>query len=219
MRLLTPPGVFRPRSDSRLLAATVAGMIRPGGRVLDLCTGSGIVAVSAALAGAGEVTAVDLSRRAVATAWLNARRNGVAVRARRGDLYAAVAGLRFDLIATNPPYLPGAEAPARGAARAWEGGPDGRRFLDRIIDGAPAHLAPGGVLLLLHSSVCGVEATLARMDAAGLRGDVAVRERGPLGPLLSARADALEERGLLAPGERDEDVVVFRAAATQGARL
>jgi release factor glutamine methyltransferase len=219
MRLLTPPGVFHPRSDSRLLAATVAEATSPGGRVLDLCTGSGIVAVSAALADAGEVTAVDLSRRAVVTAWLNARRNGVTVRARRGDLFAAVAGQRFDLIATNPPYLPGPEVPTRGAARAWEGGPDGRRFLDRIIDGASGHLAPGGVLLLLHSSVCGVETTLARMDAAGLRGDVVVRERGPLGPLLGARAGVLEERGLLAPGEREEDVVIIRAAAKEEARL
>jgi release factor glutamine methyltransferase len=154
----------------------------------------------------------------VATAWLNARRNGVAVRVRRGDLFAAVPGRRFHLIATNPPYLPGHEVPARGAARAWEGGPDGRRFLDRIIEGAPGHLAPGGVLLLLHSSVCGVETTLARMDAAGLRGDVIVRQRGPLGPLLSARTDALEERGLIPPGEHEEDVVVIRAAAKEGAQ-
>jgi release factor glutamine methyltransferase len=219
MRLFTPPGVFSPRSDSQLLADTVAEATPPGGRVLDLCTGSGIVAVSAALAGAGEVIAVDLSRRAVATAWCNARRNGVAVQVRRGDLFGAVPGQRFDLIATNPPYLPGHEVPVRGPARAWEGGPDGRRFLDRIIDGVPGHLAPGGVLLLLHSSVCGIEATLARMEAVGLRGDVVVRQRGPLGPLLGARAGALEERGLLEPGEREEDVVIIRAAAKEDATL
>lgn len=222
-----PPGVFRPRSDSRLLAATVARFVTPGGaRVLDLGTGSGVVAITAALAGAAVVVAVDVSRRAVVTASVNARLNRTRVEGRHGTLYRPVRGERFGLIASNPPYLPagdppghgsdgpgGGHAPGRGAARAWEGGEDGRFLLDRIIDGAPTHLEPGGILLLAHSSVCGVDTTIARMASAGLDADVLVRERGPLGPLLSARAPALEARGLLRPGEREEDLVIVRGRA------
>jgi release factor glutamine methyltransferase len=214
MRLLTPPGVFRPRSDSRLLARVVRAAAPRAGRVLDVCTGSGIVAISAALAGATEVVAVDLCRRSVVTAGLNARLNRARVDARRGDLYGPVAGERFDLIASNPPYLPGVDPDALGPrdpARAWEGGPDGRTLLDRVVDGAPEHLAGGGVLLVAHSSVCGVEATLARVAAAGLRGEVLERIPGPLGPMLGARAAALEARDLLRPGGREEDIVVIRA--------
>jgi release factor glutamine methyltransferase len=69
------------------------------------------------------------------------------------------------------------------------------------------------VLLVVHSSVNGEAATIEAMRAAGLRPAVAERRRGPLGPLLAARAPMLEARGLLAPGEREEDVLVVRGAA------
>ncbi len=186
-----------------------------GGAALDVCTGSGAIAISAALAGARSVTAVDISRRAVLTVRLNARLNGVRVEALRGDLLAAVPGRRFDVIASNPPYLPSdAEAlPARGRARHTEAGTTGRVLLDRLIDAAPAHLAPGGVLLVTHSSVNGEEATLERMRSAGLDASVVERRRGALGPLLAARAPQLEERGLLPPGERSENLLVVAGAA------
>ena len=104
-----------------MLAERVQEEVIPGFSVLDLCAGSGAVAVAAALAGAGEVTAVDVSRRSALAVRLNAALNGVRVRALQGDLFEPVAGRRFDLIVSNPPYLPGA-LPERGAARAWEGG-------------------------------------------------------------------------------------------------
>jgi release factor glutamine methyltransferase len=184
--------------------------------VLDLCTGSGAIAISAALAGARSVTAVDVSRRAVASAWLGARANGVRVRARLGDLYAAVAGERFDVIVSNPPYLPAADdvLPGRGPERHTEAGRTGRMLLDRIIDGAADHLAPGGVLLVTHSSVNGEAATLTRMRAAGLTPSVAARHTGSLGPLLAVRAPALEASGLLPPGSRTEDLLVVAGDKT-----
>ena len=187
--------------------------LAPDARVLDLCTGSGALAVAAAQAGAGEVTAVDVSRRAVWAARINAWRNGVHVRARRGDLFAAVAGQRFDVIVSNPPYLPSASdrLPERGPARAWEAGFDGRALLDRICSQAPSHLRPGGFLLLMQSSVCGVEATEHSLLAAGLVVEVLARQAGPLGPLLSARAPLLARRGLLPGGLRQEELVVVRA--------
>jgi release factor glutamine methyltransferase len=186
-----------------------------GGRVLDLCTGSGAVAISAARAGARSVTAVDVSRRAVWTVRLNARLNGVRVEARRGDLLDAVRDERFDVICANPPYLPAVEAalPDRGPSRHTEAGRTGRTLLDRIIAAAPAHLLPGGVLLIIHSSVNGEDATVDAMRAAGLEPLVVERRRGPLGPLLAARAPMLEARGLLPPGERQEDLLVVRGRA------
>jgi release factor glutamine methyltransferase len=211
MRVLTIPGVFRPRSDSRLLARLLAAVIEPGRTVLDPFTGTGVLAVTAALAGA-EATAVDVSRRAVVCAWLNGLINGARIRVRRGDMFAPVRGERFDVIVANPPYLPTAsDAEPRGAARAWEGGADGRRVLDRLCRTATEHLTPGGRLLVVHSSVCGPEATADILGRAGMDVEVIARERGPLGPLLRNRARALERRGILAPGQREEDIVVFSA--------
>lgn len=214
MRLVTPPGVFRPISDTWLLAdALDREPLRPGARVLDLCSGSGALAIRAALGGQRVVTAVDVSRLAVWTIKLNAALNRVPVRVLRGDLFAAVAGERFDAIVANPPYVPAArdELPTRGRARAWDAGRDGRALLDRICDHARVHLRPGGSLLVVHSSVLGVEPTVAALRAAGLSVDVPVRERGPLGPLMAGRRAHLEAAGLLAPGQREEDVVVVRA--------
>lgn len=191
----------------------LAGVLREhaaGRDVLDPCTGSGILAISAALGGARSVTAVDVSRRAVLAARLNARLNGVRVRARRGDLLGAVAGEAFDVICANPPYLPAVAGDPRGLQRATEAGSDGRLFVDRLIAAAPGHLRPGGVLLVVHSSINGTARSLELLERAGLIGDVAARHRGPFGPILTARAPVLEERGLIAPGQRDEEVVIVR---------
>ncbi len=210
------PGVFQPRSDTWLLAAVMRDLPQlRGGAALDVCTGSGAIAISAALAGARSVTAVDISRRAVLTARINARLNGVRVEAVRGSLLDAVPGRRFDVIVSNPPYLPADDdaLPVRGRARHTEAGTTGRLLLDRLIDAAPRHLAPGGVLLVTHSSVNGEGATLERMRAAGLDAAVAERRRGALGPLLAARAPQLEARGVLAPGDRSEDLLVVAGAA------
>ncbi len=217
MRIVTVPGVFTPISDTWMLAdALCAQELPPGAAVLDLCTGSGALAVAAALHGAGQVTAVDVSRRAVLCARLNARLNGVRVRAVRGDLLGAVPGERFDAIVSNPPYVPAStdELPTRGPERAWDAGRDGRVLLDRICADVPAHLKPGGTVLLIHSDVCGTEETVRRLEAGGLEADVIARRRGPLGPLLTARAQELEAAGRLRPGQRDEELVIVRGRAS-----
>jgi release factor glutamine methyltransferase len=185
----------------------------PGTDVLDLCSGSGALAVAARKAGAATATAVDVSRRAVMAARLNGALNGVRVQALRGDLFEPVAGRRFDAVVSNPPYLPadGDELPQAGPERAWDAGVDGRALIDRIATGVADHLRPDGVLLLVQSSLCGVAATLERLEAGGLDAEVVERRRGSLGPLLAARAGDLERRGLLPLGEREEDLVVVRA--------
>jgi release factor glutamine methyltransferase len=204
VRLVPLPGVFRPISDSWLLARVVHEEVRRRGdtpRVLDICTGSGVVGVSAARAGA-DVTAVDVSCRAVAAAWLNARINHVRVRSRRGDLLEPVAGERFDVIASNPPYVPSDVTAPRGLERAWAAGPDGRVLLDRLIEQAPPRLAPGGALLVVHSDLIGADETLERLAAAGLEPGVVARERGPLGPLMRARMSVDEEEVFVLRGRR-----------------
>jgi release factor glutamine methyltransferase len=180
------------------------------GRVLDLCTGSGLLAVVAAMR--AQATAVDVSRRAVLSARLNAKLNGVTVTAIRGDLFAPLGTARFDVIVSNPPYLPSAacELPRRGLARAWEAGPLGRVYLDRICAEAPEHLRSHGVLLLVHSSACGERETLAALSQSGLQTSIVERRRGPLGPRLQGRQDWLHERGLLTE-DGQEEILVIRA--------
>jgi release factor glutamine methyltransferase len=216
MRIVTLPGVFSPISDTWMLARALREeVIDSHMSVLDVCTGSGALAVCAAQRGARAVTAVDVSRRAVMTAKLNARLNGVRVRALRSDLFSALDGARFDVIVSNPPYVPAEtdELPATGPERAWDAGRDGRLILDRLLAEAPAYLRPGGVLLVVHSEVCGLDRTAAAMERAGMKVDVALRRRGPLGPLMTARVRQLEERALLPRGRREEDVVVLRGRA------
>jgi len=222
VRLVTPPGVFRPISDSRMLAEALRRETLPAGaRVLDLCTGSGLLALTAALRGVRDVTAIDVSRRALLTVRLNARLNGVRVRTLRGCLFEPVAGEQFDAIVANPPYVPAAgdELPRRGLRRAWEAGTDGRALLDRVLAEAPAHLLPGGRLLVVHSSILGFDATERALEAAGLVFDVANRARGPLGPLMTANRELLEARGMLRPGEGEEDVHVIRARRPEAAAV
>jgi release factor glutamine methyltransferase len=214
MQLFTLPGVFRPISDSWQLADAVCAEVRARdgqARVLEVGTGSGAIAVAAARCGA-DVTAVDVSGRALASAWLNARRHGTAIRVRRGSLMEPVAGERFDVIVSNPPYVPcpRPDLPARGPERAWDAGPDGRAVLDRLIAEAPSHLSPGGALLLVHSTINGEERTLEAMREARLGAEVVARHPGPLGPLMSARVEHLEASGLVEPGEREEEVLIVR---------
>jgi release factor glutamine methyltransferase len=222
VRIFTLPGVFQPHSDTWLLAELLREQtLGPRASVLDVCTGSGALAVCAARRGVRDVTAIDRSRRAVWTARMNARLNGVRVRALRGDLFAPVAGQRFDAIVSNPPYVPAAtdELPARGPQRAWDAGVDGRLLLDRICREAPAHLRPGGFVLLVHSSVCGADLTLAQLRQGGLEADVVARRRGPLGPLLTARVEMLQSRGLLRGREVEMRVIRALAPERQPARV
>jgi release factor glutamine methyltransferase len=185
---------------------------RPGARVLDLCTGSGVLAVQAALLGA-DVTAVDVMRRALITAQLNARLNGVRIRTRRGSLFTGLQGERFDLVVSNPPYVPkpGDDAlPARGPQRAWDAGADGRALLDPLCEQVARHLRPGASVLLVHSSVCDVDRTLEQLAREGLQTEILVRHRGPLGPLLRERAPDLWAAGALPHGALEEEMVIVR---------
>jgi ribosomal protein L3 glutamine methyltransferase len=124
--------------------------------VLDLCTGSGCLAILAARAFPNAtVDATDLSADALAVAARNVREHGLADRVTlaHGDLFTAVRGKRYDLIISNPPYVDAqgmADLPRECLAEprmAFDGGADGIELVRRIIDGAREHLTSGGGLL------------------------------------------------------------------------
>jgi ribosomal protein L3 glutamine methyltransferase len=125
-------------------------------RVLDLCTGSGCLAILAARAFPNAtIDAADLSEGALDVAARNVREHGLTDRIAltQGDLFGAVKGKRYDLIISNPPYVDAqgmAGLPRECLAEprmAFDGGDDGIDLVRRIIDGAKTHLAPDGGLL------------------------------------------------------------------------
>lgn len=212
--LWTPPGVYAPQADTYLLAQALrAEGVTAGMDVLDVCTGSGALALLAARMGA-RVSATDISRRAVAAARMNAARAGHRIRVMHGDLTGPVTHRRFDLVTSNPPYVPTPHAHRsrrHSPAVAWNAGHGGRQALDRICAHTRDVLRPHGVLLLVHSGLCGVEETLGRLADTGLRCSVTDRAHVPYGPVISGRLPWLRAQGLISADEDTEELVVIRA--------
>lgn len=138
-----------------LLAGGALPVARPR-RILDLCTGSGCLAILAALAfPRARIDAVDLSAGALALARRNVatHRLGDRITLHRGDLFGPLAGRRYDLILSNPPYVDAggmAKLPPefrREPQLALAAGDDGLDLVHRILAEAPTHLARNGVLV------------------------------------------------------------------------
>ncbi|BBZ46970.1 HemK2/MTQ2 family protein methyltransferase [Mycobacterium parmense] len=211
--------VYQPQEDSRLLVdAMHQSALIPGRRVLDLCTGSGFVAIAAAELGAAGVTAFDICPHAVDCSRGNAAVAGRLVDVRRGTWIEALELAPFDVVVSNPPYVPTPPAddtdmihPAAGPSWAWNAGPDGRMVLDPLCEAAPKLLCDGGTLLLVHSALAGVRQSLDTLKWAGMDAEVIASKWIPFGPVLRARARWLEEVGLIPRGRREEELVVIRA--------
>lgn len=148
--------VLIPRQDTETLCEHALMLLRgqTGAEVLDLCTGSGAIAISIARLQPGlHVTATDICLDALDVARENARLNGVRVRFLQGDLFAPVAGERFDAILCNPPYLSADDMShlqaevAREPQTALFGGEDGLTFYRRLAAEVYGHLKPGGCAL------------------------------------------------------------------------
>ena len=162
-----PEGVQPPKAGSLFFCRHLD--VRSGERVLEIGAGLGLAAVLAAKAGA-RVVATDVVPAAVEIIRANAALNGVTIDARLGDCYVPVAGERFDLICSNPPQMPTPPGRERrdATAAADNGGVDGWEILDRVIVGAPAHLAPGGRLVTTIFAFLGLKGAFRRLEAAGL---------------------------------------------------
>ena len=150
------PDVLIPRHETELLVELALARLPKSGCALDLGTGSGAIAVSIAHARAdAQVTATDASAAALAMASRNAAQNGVAVRFLLSDWYRDIDG-QFDLIVSNPPYIAAGDPHLLQGdlrfepASALTDDADGLTDLAAIIGGAPAHLLPGGWLLMEH---------------------------------------------------------------------
>lgn len=150
------PDVLIPRHDTETLVQEALARMPGAATILDIGTGSGCIAVSLARQlPQVAITAVDISEAALAVARRNAERNGVAIEFLQGSLYEPVAGRQFDLIVSNPPYIPSRDIVVlepevrdfdpRGAL---DGGADGLDIYRALIPSALPCLNPGGWLLV-----------------------------------------------------------------------
>jgi release factor glutamine methyltransferase len=173
--LLVTPSVFNPklpRTGAFLAAHIDSGLVSPDAEVLDMGTGSGVCAIFAARH-AQRVVAVDINLAAVRCTGVNALLNHVEHRleVRHGDLFAPVAGERFDLILFNPPFLRG--MPRDDRERAWRSHDIPERFAAGIRD----HLKPAGSALVVLSSFGGAAVFLEEFRKQGFAISVLAERR------------------------------------------
>lgn len=145
-----------------LLLRNIEGRLH--GSVLDMGTGSGIYAITAALeTRVTRVVAVDIDSEAVELARKRAEEQGVSERIefRVGDLFEGLEGELFDWILFNPPYLP-----SEGAAdeASWSGGESGIEVIEKFLREAISHLMPSGAILMVYSSQTGLEIEAVERD-------------------------------------------------------
>lgn len=174
--LAVSPATLIPRPETERLVELALERLPEGVplRIADLGTGSGAIALAlASERPLAQIVATDMSGDAIAVAAGNARQHGLTnVAFRQGSWHAPLAGERFDLIASNPPYIASDDPHlAQGDLRfepatALASGHDGLDDIRLIIAGAPAHLQPGGWLLMEHGWDQG-EAIRALLEGAG----------------------------------------------------
>ncbi len=148
--------VYNPSDDSYILLRNLE--VNPGQSFLEIGSGSGLISIHAARNGAN-VTAVDINPEAVECTRMNALRNGVRIKIRQSDLFKNVTGY-YDLIAFNPPYLPTESRSTSWIEKSWSGGEEGSETAVAFLAEAWKHLAPGGRIYLVLSSIGGLMSVL-----------------------------------------------------------
>lgn len=146
--------VLIPRPETEILVDTALKYIDSGKTVLDLCTGSGAVAIAVQKKTGARVSATDVSDKAIELAKENAVLNGAEMEFVTGDLFAAVENKKFDVILTNPPYIKSADIETLQTEvkdfepkLALDGGEDGLDFYKRIFAEAQNYLNASGVII------------------------------------------------------------------------
>jgi release factor glutamine methyltransferase len=165
--------VYEPSEDSFLFAEKLE--VKSSDFVLDLGTGSGILAILAAKK-ARHVIAADINPHAVRCTKANASLNNMQGKMDfiQADLFSAFHGAKFDLVLFNAPYLPSEEGEAdTWIARAWAGGKNGRQVIDRFITLVKKFLAAEGRVFMMQSTLAGVEETLQGFEKLGFKARVA----------------------------------------------
>ncbi len=166
LTIIEKDSVYPVSEDTVLLAENID--IASGKRVLEMGCGTGYVSLRAALLGA-DVEGVDINRDAVALSRENARRNGITTASFYvSDMFENVKGT-YDVILFNPPYLPSEDIEKKAYDACWDGGRDGREVSARFIEGVAKHLAPGGVVYLLQSSLCKPKYSISQLGSQGFK--------------------------------------------------
>jgi release factor glutamine methyltransferase len=165
-----PCQVYQPEADTYLLLEAVQGELKPHDRVLEMGTGTGYI--GSHLTGYGSLLCADINPHAC----LAAKSRGLSVV--RTDLFAGISG-KFDLIVFNPPYLPTQddERIADWLEYALDGGLEGRSTIARFIAGIRSVLAPGGRVLLLISSLTGVDEVTGMFREQGFETAIIARRK------------------------------------------
>ena len=183
-----------PRPETEQLVELILKSLSNAASILDVGTGSGVIAISLALAlPASKVSACDLSPAALSLAQENAARHQLEARMTffQSDLLAAVSET-FAVIAANLPYIPSADIPSlsrevqKDPLTALDGGPDGLVLVERLIAEAPSRLSPGG-LLALEIGHDQAERTMALLAANNYRDIAAHRDYQDVQRFVSAR--------------------------------
>lgn len=162
-------GVYPPKLDSFLLAKELLEVVKEGHRVLDVGTGSGILAILAAKKDAW-VVATDIHPPSVKCTEYNASLNNVKVDGRTGNLFEPIKnGETFDIIVSNMTALPTPpdEQHNEYITRTVDAGPDGRKYLDPLISKIPKYLKAGGCFITQHSNFANIELTKERLESFG----------------------------------------------------
>lgn len=173
--------VYQPAEDSRLLASVATERISESARVLDVGTGSGYVAARIKSETGAAVCASDVNPHACRRARANAREEGIELPVVRGNLTQPFGDDTFDRVVFNPPYLPADHDAARDdwMERALSGGDSGREVIEPFLDDVGRVLAPNGELLLLVSTLTGIEAVAAYAADRGLAAQTTREESYP----------------------------------------
>lgn len=146
-------GVLIPRPETELLVGEALKLIKKDSRVLEIGPGTGVISIALAKHKGCEVTAVDISRKAVELSKKNASYNGVDIELVHGDVYEPIQG-KFDLIISNPPYIREVEEGFLDKELAYEpkealyAGIDGMDIIRKIVTGARSYLRPGASLMI-----------------------------------------------------------------------